>query len=77
MCLYFVQPKKFKGISAIGTIEEVTDMDVKKDFSLEDKLLNTYITPEVEIMEFDTEDVITTSPTSSSDNNSMPWIPLN
>ena len=32
VCLYFVLPKKFKGISATGTIEEVTDMDVKKDF---------------------------------------------
>lgn len=32
VCLYFVLPKKFKGISAIGTIEEVTDMDMKKDF---------------------------------------------
>lgn len=32
VCLYFVLPQKFKGISAIGTIEEVTDMDMKKDF---------------------------------------------
>ena len=32
VCLYFVLPKKFKGISAIGTMEEVTDMNLKKDF---------------------------------------------
>ena len=32
VCLYFVLPEKFKGISAIGTIEEVTDMEIKKDF---------------------------------------------
>ena len=31
-CLYFVLPKKFKGLSAIGTIEEVTDQAVKEDF---------------------------------------------
>ena len=31
-CLYFVLPKKFKGVSAIGTIEEVTDQAVKEDF---------------------------------------------
>ena len=31
-CLYFVLPKKFKGVSAIGTIEEVTDQYVKEDF---------------------------------------------
>lgn len=31
-CLYFVLPKKFKGVSTIGTMEEVLDMDVKKDF---------------------------------------------
>ena len=31
-CLYFVLPKKFKGVSAIGTIEEVTDQTVKEDF---------------------------------------------
>ena len=31
-CLYFVLPKKFKGVSAIGTIEEVTDQIVKEDF---------------------------------------------
>ncbi len=31
-CLYFVLPKKFKGVSAIGTIEEVTDQSVKEDF---------------------------------------------
>ena len=31
VCLYFVLPEKFKGVSAIGTIEEVTDMEVKKD----------------------------------------------
>ena len=30
-CLYFVLPKKFKGVSAIGTIEEVTDQSVKED----------------------------------------------
>lgn len=32
VCLYFVLPKKFKGLSAIGTIEEVTDQTVKEDF---------------------------------------------
>ena len=32
VCLYFVLPQKFKGVSAIGTMEEVLDMDVKKDF---------------------------------------------
>ena len=32
VCLYFVLPKKFKGVSAIGTIEEVTDQAVKEDF---------------------------------------------
>ena len=32
VCLYFVLPKKFKGVSAIGTIEEVTDQAVKDDF---------------------------------------------
>lgn len=32
VCLYFVLPKKFKGVSAIGTIEEVTDQTVKEDF---------------------------------------------
>lgn len=32
VCLYFVLPKKFKGVSAIGTIEEVTDQKVKEDF---------------------------------------------
>ncbi len=32
VCLYFVLPKKFKGVSAIGTIEEVTDQSVKEDF---------------------------------------------
>jgi len=31
-CLYFVLPQKFKGVSAIGTIEEVTDQSVKEDF---------------------------------------------
>ncbi|MCR5764904.1 MAG: pyridoxamine 5'-phosphate oxidase family protein [Treponema sp.] len=31
-CLYFVLPKKFKSVSAIGTIEEVTDQSVKEDF---------------------------------------------
>ena len=31
-CLYFVLPKKYKGVSAIGTIEEVTDQSVKEDF---------------------------------------------
>jgi general stress protein 26 len=31
-CLYFVLPKKFKGVSAIGTIEEVTEQAVKEDF---------------------------------------------
>ena len=31
-CLYFVLPKKFKGVSAIGTIEEITDQAVKEDF---------------------------------------------
>ena len=31
-CLYFVLPKKFKGVSAIGSIEEVTDQAVKEDF---------------------------------------------
>ena len=32
VCLYFVLPKQFKGVSAIGTIEEVTDQAVKEDF---------------------------------------------
>ena len=32
VCLYFVLPKRFKGVSAIGTIEEVTDQSVKEDF---------------------------------------------
>lgn len=32
VCLYFVLPKKFKGVSAIGTIEEVIDQSVKEDF---------------------------------------------
>ena len=32
VCLYFVLPKKFKGVSAIGTIEEVTDQTVKEGF---------------------------------------------
>ena len=32
VCLYFVLPKKFKGISAIGTIEEVTDLSEKEAF---------------------------------------------
>ena len=32
VCVYFCIPEKFKGISAIGTIEEVTDMEIKKDF---------------------------------------------
>lgn len=32
VCLYFCLPKKFKGISATGTIEEVTDMRIKEDF---------------------------------------------
>ena len=32
VCLYFTLPKKFKGVSAIGTIEEVTDQAVKEDF---------------------------------------------
>ena len=32
VCLYFVLPKKFKGVSAIGTIEEVTDQAVKEEF---------------------------------------------
>ena len=32
VCLYFVLPKKFKGVSAIGTIEEVTNQSVKEDF---------------------------------------------
>lgn len=32
VCLYFVLPKKFKGVSAIGTVEEVTDQTVKEDF---------------------------------------------
>ena len=32
VCLYFTLPKHFKGVSAIGTIEEVTDQAVKEDF---------------------------------------------
>ena len=32
VCLYFALPKQFKGVSAIGTIEEVTDQAVKEDF---------------------------------------------
>lgn len=32
VCLYFTLPKHFKGVSAIGTIEEVTDQTVKEDF---------------------------------------------
>lgn len=32
VCLYFVLPKQFKGVSAIGTIEEVTDQTFKEDF---------------------------------------------
>ncbi len=32
VCLYFCLPKKFKGVSAIGTIEVVTDLEVKKSF---------------------------------------------
>ena len=32
VCLYFCLPEKFKGISAIGKIEEVTDLSVKEDF---------------------------------------------
>ena len=32
VCLYFTLPKQFKGVSAIGTIEEVTDQAVKEDF---------------------------------------------
>ena len=32
VCLYFVLPENFKGVSAIGTIEEVTDQTVKEDF---------------------------------------------
>ena len=32
VCLYFCLPKKIKGISAIGIIEEVTDMSIKEDF---------------------------------------------
>ena len=32
VCFYFVLPKKFKGVSAVGTIEEVTDQAVKEDF---------------------------------------------
>ena len=32
VCLYFVLPKKFKGVSAIGTIEEVIGQEVKEDF---------------------------------------------
>jgi len=32
VCLYFTIPKHFKGVSAIGTIEEVTDQAVKEDF---------------------------------------------
>ena len=32
VCLYFTLPKYFKGVSAIGTIEEVTDQAVKEDF---------------------------------------------
>lgn len=32
VCLYFCIPKSFKGVSATGTIEEVIDMEVKKDF---------------------------------------------
>ena len=38
-----------------------------------------YISPEMEIVEFDSEDVITTSNPSDSSNSSenpMPWIPL-
>lgn len=31
-CLYYVLPAKFKGISIIGTMEEITDIDIKKDF---------------------------------------------
>lgn len=31
-CLYYVLPDKFKGISMIGIIEEVTDITIKKDF---------------------------------------------
>ena len=32
VCLYFCLPKKFKGVSATGFIEEVTDLNIKKDF---------------------------------------------
>lgn len=32
VCLYFCLPTKFKGISATGVIEEVTDMNVKEEF---------------------------------------------
>ena len=32
VCLYFTLPKQFKGVSALGTIEEVNDQTVKEDF---------------------------------------------
>lgn len=32
VCMYFCIPEKFKGVSLIGEIAEVTDMKVKKDF---------------------------------------------
>ncbi len=32
VCLYFCLPKKFKGVSATGTIEEVNDIEIKKSF---------------------------------------------
>lgn len=31
-CIYFCLPTQFKGVSAIGTIEEVTDPQIKEDF---------------------------------------------
>lgn len=34
VCLYFCIPKKFKGVSVTGTIEEVTDMKKKKELWL-------------------------------------------
>lgn len=31
-CIYYVLPDTFMGVSIIGTMEEVTDMGIKKDF---------------------------------------------
>lgn len=31
-CMYFCIPEKFQGVSAIGTMEEVTDMQIKEAF---------------------------------------------